>query len=543
MNQETSREAAFLKPVDSIAVSEAIDRNADVMGDAEALVGDDTRLSWRQVKQRTDRMALALLDLGLGREDVALVQMPNGVDLFTIRVACEKAGVRLVSAPVSFREAELRAIIEHVRPSVALVKSKYRDVDYVRMISSLIGNDSGLRIVAAGETCASGAVLLEELLSTPIHGGHTLAQTKIGFFDVAEIQTTSGSTGVPKCVDVPIASRFLTGYVQAQRYRVTSSDVIGAFTPLTTGTSNSLAYYNGARLGAKLVLPSHFNAQEALEVIEREKVTVAIVVPTMLAQFVQLPTLSRDRVANLRVVVSHGALLVSELAQEVEARTGAKVVQAYGSADYGGICATCYDDPSDVRLGTVGKPLDGNELRLVDDLGRDVPRGEVGRILVRGAHAVAGYHRNPALQAESWATGFFDTQEFGQMDAAGNVVLAGRLKDIIIRGGQNIYPADVENLLAKHPKVAQVAAIGIPDKVFGERVCACVVLQPGQMLTFQEMAEFLRREKIAPFKLPERLEVFQELPKGTGGLTKVDKTTLRKMVAARLSEKDQTSES
>jgi len=533
--READRQAAILKLIEPVTVSEAVDRNAREMGDVEGVVDATRRLTWSQVKERSDRLAMALLDLGLLRNDVVLVQMANGVDLYTVRVGCEKAGVRQVAVPVTFREAELRAIVETTRPVMAFVAPEYRGFSFANTAASLLQNNAGFKlVVVAGDTSEGGAISLEEFLSEPARDSSAIARTRLGFFDIAEIQTTSGSTGVPKCVDVPIAARTLTGHIHAQRFGVTSSDVIMALTPMVSGTSGALAYFNGARLHSRVVFTSHFDAAEVLEFLRREKVTVAVGVPTMLAQLVRLPEFSRSRLPDLRVIVSHGSLLVEELGREIEARTGARIVQAYGSTDFGGLCASRYEDLPEVRLRTVGSPLEGNELRLVDDEGRDVPRGEVGRILVRGLHAHAGYHRNPQLWADAWATGYFDMQEFGRFDDEGNLSMAGRLKDIIIRGGQNIYPADVENLLAKHPSVAEVAVIGVPDREYGEKVCACVVPQPGQILTFEEMIEFLRLERIASFKLPERLEIVNELPKGAGGMAKVDKAALRAKVAAKL---------
>ncbi|MBI4319163.1 MAG: AMP-binding protein [Chloroflexi bacterium] len=547
MYRDPDREAAIAKLVSPLTVANAVDRNAEKLGDAPALVEGARRLTWRQVKEQTERLALALLNLGVTRNDLALVQMPNGIDLYIIRVACEKAGITHVTAPITFREAELRAIVEHTRPSLALVPSHYRGADCARMVAGLLqrGSSEGLvlpspagktsegLVVAVGESCPPGVLSMSELLSRPTRKPRILRETRLGFFDIVEIQTTSGSTGVPKCVDVPTDSRALTGCIQARRYGVVSSDVVAAFTPLITGSSNALGYYFGSQLGITLVLASHFDESEALEILATEQVTVAIAVPTMLVRLAKHPGLSPQRLPSLRVIVTHGAPLAAELGREIEVRTGARIVEAYGSADYGGICATRFDDPQAVRLLTVGKALEGNDLRLVDEEGRDVPRGEVGRILVRGLHAVAGYHDNPELQASAWATGYFDAQEFGRLDDDGNLVLAGRLKDLIIRGGQNIYPVDVENLLAKHPKVRHVAVVGIPDTEYGEKVCACVVTHPGETLTLPELVEYLKAQQIARFKLPEYLELFDELPKGVGGLAKVDKARLRAIVASR----------
>jgi len=196
----------------------------------------------------------------------------------------------------------------------------------------------------------------------------------------------------------------------------------------------------------------------------------------------------------------------------VEERFGARIVQAYGASDYGGLAATAIDDPQDVRWSTVGRPLDGSELRVVDDAGQDVPPGTVGRLLARGPYALGGYYHDGARSREAWRSGYFDLQEYAYQRPDGSYALAGRARDLIIRGGQNVFPVDVENLLARHPDVAEAAVIGMPDAELGERVCAYVVARDGRPPTLAALVAFLRAEGLASFKLPERLEIVDRLP-------------------------------
>jgi non-ribosomal peptide synthetase component E (peptide arylation enzyme) len=201
-------------------------------------------------------------------------------------------------------------------------------------------------------------------------------------------------------------------------------------------------------------------------------------------------------------------------------------MQGYGTVDCGGISATAWDDPPEVRLGTVGRPLDGNEIRIVDSGGQAVPPGETGRLLVRGLHTDARSFNNPDLNRERRRDGYFDVQEFVRMDAKGNLVLMGREQEIIIRGGQNIYPADVEAALVQHPKVLEVCAFGVHDAEMGERVCCSVVCRPGETLTVWEAARFLENAGLAEFKWHERIEVVKSLPRVASG-HKIDRRKLK----------------
>jgi non-ribosomal peptide synthetase component E (peptide arylation enzyme) len=225
-------------------------------------------------------------------------------------------------------------------------------------------------------------------------------------------------------------------------------------------------------------------------------------------------------------VINHGASLSAERAVEIESKLACRIAQAYGSVDCGGISATSWDDPQAVRLGTLGRPLDGNEIRIVDAEDKDVTPGDVGRLWVRGLHTEAQLFNSPELDRSRRVNGYFDLQELGRLDDEGNIVLMGREHDLIIRGGQNIFPADVEATLSQHPKVIEVAVVGIPDPEMGERVCAFVVCRDGNTIDLVEIKSFLQENGLARFKWPERLEIIPSLPRVASGY-KVDKKKLK----------------
>jgi non-ribosomal peptide synthetase component E (peptide arylation enzyme) len=278
----------------------------------------------------------------------------------------------------------------------------------------------------------------------------------------------------------------------------------------------------------------HFDAEEALKLIQRERITVGCVVPAQLAMMVSHPHLSEYDLSSIRLWWCVGALLPYHQGVEIEKKIGGVIVTGLGATDWGGFTISSIDEPPEVRLLTEGKPITGVEIKLVDDGGQEVPRGEMGEVWGRGEVCLSGYYKDPEATWKAWSKdGWFRMGDLGKWDEQGNLVVVGRKKDMIIRGGQNIYPIEIENLLVSHPKVADVAVVGMPDSVMGERVCAYVVPKTWQEITLEELVSFLKGKNIAPYKLPERLEIVGRIPM-VAGEQKVDKKLLQQEIASKL---------
>jgi 2,3-dihydroxybenzoate-AMP ligase/acyl-CoA synthetase len=239
-----------------------------------------------------------------------------------------------------------------------------------------------------------------------------------------------------------------------------------------------------------------------------------------------MPDLARYDLKALRTVVNHGSILSFAQGVQFEKALGCKIVQGYGSVDCGGISANFREDPIEVRLGTLGPPLDGNQVKVVDAEGEELPRGEVGRLMVRGLHADARYFNHPELNSSSRRDGYFDLKELGRIDERGNVILMARERDVIIRGGQNIFPADIEAVLCQHPKIVESSVVGVDDAELGELVCVFVVCRDGARISLAEVAAFLKDKGLARFKWPEKIAIVDSLPRVASG-HKIDKTKLK----------------
>jgi non-ribosomal peptide synthetase component E (peptide arylation enzyme) len=276
-----------------------------------------------------------------------------------------------------------------------------------------------------------------------------------------------------------------------------------------------------------------FTPEDALRLIEREQVTYLAVIPAQLIRILKECDLDKYDLRSLKIVRTGAAAFDASLARETEERLNCKVLIAGGSQETYSFAQTGVDDPPEKRLSTLGRPFPGNEVRITNEKRDEVPPGEVGQLSVRGATTSSGYYGNVEATLDAWGEfgqeGWYQTGDLAKLDDQGYLVLVGRKKELIIRGGQNIYPKEIEDLLLSHPSIMQAVVIGIPDVIMGEKACACIALTNKQRFEFEEMTSFLREKGLAVHKLPERLEVFAQFPELVDG-QKVDKISLKKQL-------------
>jgi len=513
------------------------DRNARDFPDKEAVVDAKSRLTWSEVSLRIAGIAQGLVDLGFKKDDVIATQLPNSVEYFLLFYAAEKAGVAIVSAQPTFRHAEVESILQQTKAKGIVIPGKFRDFDYFSMVEEIRPNLPELEhVIVVGNDIPEETVSLTELMKKHVEDKlppQYWQQFRFKPWEVTRICNTSGTTGIPKCIEWPAAPRLYSGKVMAERLNLHQKDIILVGWNLTSGGASLLGRICSPLVGAKLVNLEHFTPQEACEMMEKEKVTVLALVPAQIAMLVDYPDLEKYDLSSVRVIFTGTQLLTYELGARAEKRLDCRVVKIYGSGDTGTMCTTSFNDTREVRLATVGFPVPGNEVIIVDSEGNSLPPGEVGEVWAKGPALVSGYYGHPELTEQSWPDGWFSTGDAGRFDKEGHVVLLGRKRDVIIRGGQNIYPSEIENILMLHPKVKDVAIVRMPDPIMGEKQCAYVVPAQGQTFDFKEMVSFLQSRKIATYKLPERLEVLSELPL-VPAANKVDKDRLEEDIANKL---------
>jgi non-ribosomal peptide synthetase component E (peptide arylation enzyme) len=513
--------------------SKICDQNARDFPNKEALVDSRTRLTWAQVKQQMDRLALKFLEMGFKRNEMIVIQLPNCVELWILRVACEKAGLLCLPVVRTLRHREMEHILSYTGAVGLVIPWQFRGFDYYEMIQELRPALPNLKhLFVAGDRVPEEAISLDKMLQEPLEEVYPLESlngTRCPATEFSLVLLTTGSTGLPKFLENPICARLLYTRYLDRLCRFTSDDIFAAVVP-GGGGSNMPIYFNAPLLAAKVVMLEHFDPEEALKLIERERATIIPVTPAVLAKLIRHPNFGHYNLSSVRLIYSTGAPLPYQMGMEAEEKLVCPVVQGYGAIDYGPLCLSSPDDSREVRFRTVGKPVIGNEIKLVDEAGTEVGSGEVGEVMARGATCVSGYYKDPEATRQAWTQdGWFGMGDLGKFDEHGNLMIVGRSKDIIIRGGQNIYPAEIEDMLMTHPHISEAAIVGIPDPIMGEKACAFVVPKPGQQLTFDGMVSFLQGKKIAAYKLPERLEVVERLPMLADG-QKVDKRLLRQII-------------
>ncbi|MDZ4246196.1 MAG: fatty acid--CoA ligase family protein, partial [Dehalococcoidia bacterium] len=336
---------------------------------------------------------------------------------------------------------------------------------------------------------------MNSLLKNPLEKKYSpdyLQKTKTPGTDFYLVMHTTGTTGFPKFVEYPIAPRIFSNKGFIENFKLTNNDVLGAFSAAGAGP-NCIAYFTAPEAGAKVVWEEHFNPEEAFRLIEKERITVGLVVPTNLTLMLRHPSLGKYDLSSIRLWWCVGAMLPYQIAIETEEKLGGVILSGLGATDFGGFTIHPIDTSQQIRLTTLGKGIPGmTDLILVDDNGKEVPHGEIGEVWARGPAAVSGYYRDPETTAQAWTPdGWFKMGDLGYLDKNGDLLLAGRKKDMIIRAGQNLFPAEIENVVLGHPKVAGVAIVGVPDAVVGEKAYAFVVLKPGQSLALKELAAYM----------------------------------------------------
>ena len=512
------------------------EKNARELADQEALVDSKYRITWGQALPLINSIAAHFISQGIPKDARIIIQVPNTVFGFLARIAAERAGLIALVAYPYLREKELDYMLERTQAEAVACPFEYRNFNYLEMF----------RTLNQKHKCIKHYYLLEDKIPEGL-GGDVFSLINAAYAnrvledeaynqrrldparDVCLLTSTTGTTGIPKLVEWPIASRLCTSKSRVDLWDLTSNDVTFAIAPHAGGAGGTLTYFAAPLVGAKVVLLEDFDPKLALQMIADEKCTAIGVVPTHLVKMLENEVEKYD-LSSLRFIRSAGGYLSPQLAEEAEERLGGAITSDLGTQDVGSVSGCKVTDPVDLRRRTVGRSLPGNVIKLLDDDDQEVPDGEAGALWFRGPHAPAGYYRDlettmTIFREDGWTT----TGDLVKYDRQ-CLWIMGRKKDMIIRGGQNIYPAEIEGLLNEHPAVATVAVVAMPDHKFGEKACAFTILKKGTSLSFQEMVNFLKEKQIANYKLPERLEIVDEFP-AVGDSGKVNKETLKIIIA------------
>ena len=506
-----------------------VDATADEAPDRLAVADQHDRWTYAELVARSSALARWLLAQGLEPGDVVALQTANRVAIPLVHLACDRAGLVFLPLPDAWRRAELHNALTRSRAAVLLVPPPGPDVDFLALAEEVRTELGDLRLVGVTDGDGGDFALDQVLAAT---SGERFARAR----DANAPGLAMATSGTTELSRISIwTDNNLRFFLQQFGLAVgmEADDVAVGLAPANSGSTGYVFPVLAPLLhGASSVLLEHWSPGAALDLLASERATVATAVPTQLVKLLQDPSIDQHHYA-LRVFNNAGAPLAPQAAAEVEQVFGCTVQTVYGASDGGVPVMTRVGDPPARRYTTVGRTLPATDLVIVDPLLTPVGPGAVGEVLWRNPTKSFGYLNDPErTDAMYWDDGYYRSGDLGVVDEEGYLRIVGRAKDVIIRGGQNISPREVEEHIAAAPSVAEVALVGIPDPVYGERACACVVLRPGASLDLAGLVEFLTGREVATHKLPERLELFDELPKSAGA--KVSKVELRAMVVARV---------
>ncbi|MEU7816870.1 AMP-binding protein [Pseudonocardia sp. NPDC049154] len=518
---------------------------ADTRPDAPALVDAAVglRLTHGELAGRADAAAARLLDLGLARGDRIVVQLGNGWEFVVLTLACLRAGIVPVMALPAHRRTELAHLATHAEATAIAVPDRMRDFDHQALAHELAGEvvprtGGPWHVVVAGDDVAPDSVDLRALCrpaADPAADRARLDAVPVGSRDVAVFLLSGGTTGLPKLIARTHDDYAYNARASAGVAGVDSGTVYLVSLPAGHNFPLACPGILGVLLaGGRVVLLPSPEPARAFATIEAEGVTHTAVVPAVAGRWLDhAAEHGRGPVASLRVLQVGGARLADELARKVRPVLGSTLQQVFGMAE-GLLNVTRLDDPDEVVCTTQGRPMcPDDEVRLVDELDQDVPEGEPGSLLTRGPYTPRGYYRAAEQNARAFtADGWYRSGDICRRTPEGNLIVEGRDKDMINRGGEKISAEEVENLVYQLPAVAQVAAVAMPDRELGERVCLYVVPRAGAAVTLEEIRASMERIGVARFKLPEHLVVVDELASTKVG--KIDKKALRADIADRL---------
>jgi fatty-acyl-CoA synthase len=538
-------------------IGDLLDRRAEELPAQEAVVyscypefGEALNIRWtyQQYRERANAVAKGLLALGLSKGEHIAVLAPNVPEWPLLMLGAAKAGLVLVTINPVFQAAEVEYILKQGDVRALFFMAKVRDCDHLATIRALTTSAQQhgevtserlprLRYVSLMGMLPAGLLeqegwrptLLREVVAagTPVSNA-TLAERQVSVTppDPAFLMYTSGTTGFPKGArlshyglvnNAMVYGKRLEAFAQHEGLAVQD---LRSHVPLPFFHIAGLVFglLNPFSLGCPIAPLLAFDAVKAMQVINQERCTTTSAVPSMLTAMLQHPDFEQYDLSSLKVVVTGAALVPVSLIEQVQARIGADVFIGFGQTEGGVITTTLAEDSFELKAATVGKPLPHIEVKIIDAAtGQVVPVGERGELCYRGFGVMAGYYHMPEQTAETIdALSWLHSGDLATMNAQGYLTIVGRLKEMVIRGGENLFPVEIEQFLIRHPKVADVQVVGVPDAFFGEELLAVIIPKAGEQLIEQELRDYCQGQ-ISHQKIPRYIQFVESYPLTASG--------------------------
>lgn len=542
--------------VDGLTIWRALAATAARFGQQDAVVFPALNLRWSYAEflRRVDETAAGLVALGVGRGDHVAVWATNVPEWILLQFATARIGAVLVTVNPAYREHELRYVLAQSDAALLFLVDRFKTSDYFAILGQavpeLAGSQPGrlaaaefprLRWVVAlrgspppgaisfAEMCARGRALVPQPELSAL-------ESRLSPSDPINIQYTSGTTGFPKAAMLSHRNLLLNAYYVGECQQLSSADRICIPVPFYHCFGCVLGTLCAVVHGAAMIIPADaFHPAATLEAVERERATVLYGVPTMFIAELQDPTFEQRDLRSLRTGIMAGSPCPIEVMRQVVDRMGARQMTiAYGQTEASPVITqTRVDDPLELRVETVGRPLPGVEVKLVDPAtGRILGDNEQGELCARGHVVMLGYYKNPEATAEAIdAEGWLHTGDLATRLSNGYYKITGRIKDMVIRGGENIYPREIEEFLYTHPDIEQAAVVGVPDPKYVEELCAWIKLKSGRTLTEEQVRDFCRGH-LAHYKVPRYVRFVDAFPQTVTG--KIQKFRIREQMMQEL---------
>lgn len=509
-----------------LVFGEVLARQARKFPDAEALVFKDKRYTYSGLNERVNRLANGLTELGIEKGDKVAVLFTNCMEIVESYFAVFKIGA--VAVPLNFRLAarELSYQLNHSDSKALIFGEAFKDT--VASMRPELGNVK--HYICTSEKGVEAAINYEEFLQRQPAGEPLVF---VSDNDPAFIMYTAGTTGRPKgcvithknyLVGAGIGTNIEAIRPEAERFQLTVGPYRSLIAIPISHAAGTSVLIGTVFIGGTAIITDNLAIENLLRLIQDEKVTITLLVPVLWIWILEHPNLKDFDLSSLRTAAYGGAVMPLEIKERLfETLPDVRFGEAFGQTEASGTTMAKHEDLVK-KHGSVGRPRLDVEIRIVDEDDNDVPVGEVGEILYRGPTVMKEYYKNPEATAEAFRGGWFHSGDLVRQDEDGYIYVVGRRKDMIISGGHNIYPEEIEDVLHAHPKILEAAVIGVPDPEWGESVKAIVIPKPGETLTEDEVIEYCK-QNLASYKKPKYVQFVGELPKNVIG--KVLKTALR----------------
>ncbi len=541
-------------PLIGETIGASFDRTVASWGDHPGLIvrQQGIRWSYRELGEKVDAFAAGLVALGLLPGERIGIWSPNNAEWVVTQFATAKAGLILVNINPAYRLTELEYALNKVGCRALITATEFKTSDYVGLLNTLapeLASAQAGRLSAAklpmlemaiqiGPITAPGFIAFDSIygMGAKSHCAHlTELAPKLQFDEPINIQFTSGTTGAPKGATLTHHNILNNGYFIGEAMKLTSQDRLCIPVPLYHCFGMVLGNLACTTHGTAMVYPGEgFDPLATLQTVTEERCTGLHGVPTMFIAQLEHPEFARFDLSSLRTGIMAGAPCPIEVMRRCVAQMHlSEITTAYGMTETSPVSTqTTTDDPVARRTSTVGRAHPHVEVKIVDPEGRIVPRGTSGELCTRGYSVMRGYWDDPERSAQTIdAARWMHTGDLATMDAEGYVNIVGRIKDVVIRGGENVYPREIEEFLYRHPKIQDVQVFGVPDTRFGEELCAWIKLRADQTLTADEVREFCR-DQIAHYKVPRLIRFVDEFPMTVTG--KMQKFIMRERMMTEL---------